>query len=86
MASAAGGMDIEEVAHEHAGEDPHARPPSRGGPRGLPGAQARLRPRAQRAQQQASSRDILRKLVKLFRECDASLVEINPLIVTKDGE
>ena len=27
----------------------------------------------------------MRKLVKLFRECDASLVEVNPLIVTKDG-
>ena len=28
---------------------------------------------------------MLRKLVKLFRECDASLVEVNPLIVTKEG-
>ena len=37
------------------------------------------------ADQQGELRDILRKLVKLFRECDASLVEVNPLIVTKDG-
>jgi succinyl-CoA synthetase beta subunit len=37
------------------------------------------------AAQQGEFRDILRKLVKLFRECDASLLEINPLIVTKDG-
>ena len=36
-------------------------------------------------EQQGELRDILRKLLKLFRECDASLVEINPLIVTKDG-
>jgi succinyl-CoA synthetase beta subunit len=37
------------------------------------------------ASEQGEFRDVLRKLVKLFRECDASLVEINPLIVTKDG-
>ena len=37
------------------------------------------------AAQQAELRDILRKLAKLFHECDASLVEVNPLIVTKDG-
>ena len=35
--------------------------------------------------QQAALRDILYKLVKLVQECDASLVEINPLIVTKAG-
>jgi succinyl-CoA synthetase beta subunit len=29
--------------------------------------------------------DILHRLVRLFHECDASLVEINPLIVTADG-
>ncbi len=29
--------------------------------------------------------DILNRLVRLFHECDASLVEINPLIVTADG-
>ena len=39
----------------------------------------------ERGAAEASSRDILRKLAKLFRECDASLVEVNPLIVTKDG-
>jgi succinyl-CoA synthetase beta subunit len=84
MASAAGGMDIEEVAHKTpekiltltlhpaAGlEDYQARKLGFG--LGLSG------------DQQAEFRDILRKLTKLFRECDASLVEINPLIVTKDG-
>src|SRR6185503_12053484 len=35
--------------------------------------------------QQGELRDLMRKLVKLFRERDASLVEVNPLIVTKDG-
>jgi succinyl-CoA synthetase beta subunit len=84
MASAAGGMDIEEVAHStpekiftltlHPAtglEDYQARKLGFG--LGLDSAQ------------QGEFRDILRKLVKLFRECDASLVEINPLIVTKDG-
>jgi succinyl-CoA synthetase beta subunit len=35
--------------------------------------------------QQAALRDILRKLVDLVQECDAGLVEINPLIVTGEG-
>ena len=84
MASAAGGMDIEEVAHatpekiltltlhSSAGsEDYQARKLAFG--LGL------------RGDQLAEFRDILRHLVKLFRECDASLVEINPLILTPDG-
>src|SRR5688572_20705825 len=84
MASAAGGMDIEEVArktpekivtltlHPAGGfEDYQVRKLGFG--LGL------------NADQQAELRDLLRKLYKLFRECDASLVEVNPLIVTKDG-
>src|SRR5262249_11626488 len=84
MASAAGGMDIEQVAHDTpekiftlalhpaAGvEDFQARKLGFG--LGL------------NAAQQGELRDILKKLAKLFRECDASLLEINPLIVTKDG-
>jgi succinyl-CoA synthetase beta subunit len=35
--------------------------------------------------QQAELAMILKALVKLVHECDAGLVEINPLIVTKDG-
>ena len=35
--------------------------------------------------QQAELAQILAKLVKLFDQCDASLIEINPLIVTDDG-
>src|SRR5262249_44369135 len=84
MASAAGGMDIEQVAHDTpekiftltlhpaAGvEDYQARKLGFG--LGL------------NAEQQGELRDLLRKLAKLFRECDASLVEVNPLIVTKGG-
>jgi succinyl-CoA synthetase beta subunit len=84
MASAAGGMDIEEVAHATPEKiltltlHPAA---------GLEDYQARKLAFALglSGDQQAEFRDVLRKLAKLFRECDASLVEINPLIVTKDG-
>jgi succinyl-CoA synthetase beta subunit len=84
MASAAGGMDIEQVAHDTPekiftlGLHPAA---------GLEDFQARKLGfgLGLNAAQQGELRDILRKLTKLFRECDASLVEINPLIVTKDG-
>ena len=84
MASAAGGMDIEEVAHKTPEKiltftlHPAA---------GLEDYQARKLGfgLGLTAEQQGELRDILRKLCKLFRECDASLVEVNPLIVTKDG-
>jgi succinyl-CoA synthetase beta subunit len=84
MASAAGGMDIEEVAAKTpekilaATVNPAA---------GLQDYQARelaFGLELDKAQQGAL-RDILRKLVKLVHECDAGLVEINPLIVTGDG-
>ena len=84
IASAAGGMDIEEVArtspekiltvtlHPAAGlQDYQTRTLAFG--LGL------------KKDQQAALREILRKLVKLLHDCDASLVEINPLIVTQDG-
>jgi succinyl-CoA synthetase beta subunit len=84
MASAAGGMDIEEVAAKTPEKiitftlHPAA---------GLEDYQVRklgFKLAFDKAQQ-AELGDLLRKLVKLFRECDASLVEINPLIVTKEG-
>jgi succinyl-CoA synthetase beta subunit len=84
IASAAGGMDIEEVAkdtpekilnqklHPVAGiQDFQTRELGFG--LGLV------------KEQQAALRDILRNLVKLMHECDASLVEVNPLIVTTEG-
>lgn len=84
MASAAGGVDIEEVAantpeqivtvaiHPATGLQPfQARRIGFG--LGLDKTQRR------------ELEDILIKLVKLFDESDASLVEINPLIVTKAG-
>ena len=84
MASAAGGMDIEEVAHSQPEKifTLTLHPAT-----GLEDFQARKLGfgLGLNASQQAEFRDILRKLVELFRECDASLVEINPLIVTQDG-
>ena len=84
MASVAGGMDIEEVAQEtpekilSVGVHPAA---------GLQDYQTRQLGFGLELDkgQQAALRDILYKLVKLVQECDASLVEINPLIVTKAG-
>ncbi len=85
MASAAGGMDIEQVArtspekiltvkvHPAAGlQDYQARELGFGLGLGKP--------------QIAALGKILRKLTMLLQECDASLVEINPLIVTKTGD
>ncbi len=85
MASAAGGMDIEQVAEETpekiltAALHPAA---------GLSDYQSReigfgL---GLNKQQQRELGDILAKLVRLFHDCDASLVEINPLITTAEGK
>jgi succinyl-CoA synthetase beta subunit len=84
VASAAGGMNIEEVAaktpekiirvevHPATGlQGSHCRALAFG--LGLKGSQV------------AQFESIARGLYKLYLECDASLVEINPLIVTADG-
>jgi len=85
MASAAGGMDIEEVAantpeqiftvdvHPAAGlQDYQCRKIAFG--LGL-----------EKSQMSAFGK-ILKQLTRLMNECDASMVEINPLITTKGGE
>ena len=84
MASSAGGMDIEQVAEESPEKiiTAHVHPAA-----GLQDYQCRElgfgldleKP------QLAQLTKILRALVKLIHECDAGLVEINPLIVTSDG-
>ncbi len=84
LASAAGGMDIEEVAartpekilrtaiHPAAGLQPYqARQIAYG--LGLSGDQVK------------EFIDIAQKLYRLFCDCDASLIEVNPLIVTGAG-
>jgi succinyl-CoA synthetase beta subunit len=85
MASAAGGMDIEEVAEKHPEQitkvavDPflgllpfQARQVARG--LGLKGDAA------------AKAAKLVGSLFRAYLETDASLAEINPLIVTKSGE
>ena len=85
MASAEGGMEIEEVA---------AKSPEKirkiwlHPQNGLDEGEARKAAREIGVPEGAaeSAADFMRKLGRVFEECDASLVEINPLAVTGDGE
>jgi succinyl-CoA synthetase beta subunit len=84
MASSEGGMDIEEVAHSTPEKiikvfvDPLA---------GLADAQALALARGIGVPEasQAQAVDVLRKLYTCYMETDASLAEINPLILEGDG-
>jgi len=84
VASAAGGMNIEEVAEKEPGKilrvdiDPAA---------GLQGFQCRRLAfgLGLAGPQLAQFEKIARALYRLYQENDLSLIEINPLIVTKDG-
>jgi len=85
IASAAGGMDIEKVAAETPEQiftvaiAPDA---------GLQDYQARQLAfgLGLDTRQMRQFGDLVKRLYKLYDECDASLVEINPLIVTKGGD
>ena len=85
IASAAGGMDIEKVAEETPEKifsiaiAPDA---------GLQDYQARQLAFGLELdkQQMRQFADILQKLYRLYLECDASLVEVNPLITTRDDD
>jgi succinyl-CoA synthetase beta subunit len=84
MASAQGGMDIEEVAAKHPGAivrepvDPDT---------GLAAFRARRVAFGLGFPKEAASRAaaVLSGLARVFLDQDASLVEVNPLVVTKDG-
>ena len=84
MASSEGGMDIEEVA-AHTPEKIHrvAIDPKAG----LKDAEAEdiARKIGVPDGSVAQARDLLKGLYKVFDECDCSLAEINPLIVTGEG-
>ncbi len=85
IASAAGGMDIEQVAADTPEKiftvsiAPDA---------GLVPYQARQLAFGLGLDKKQSKQfsDLIGRLYKLFLECDASLVEVNPLIVTKGGD
>jgi succinyl-CoA synthetase beta subunit len=84
MASVAGGVDIEEVAETSPEKILYGEVSSTG----------RLEEKEAlslaeglglRGSQRSEFINILTKLVKIFYECDASVVEINPLILTSSG-
>jgi succinyl-CoA synthetase beta subunit len=85
IASAAGGMDIEKVAAETPEQiftvaiAPDA---------GLQDFQARQLAFALGLEKKQIRQfgDLIKRLYRLYVECDASLVEVNPLIVTKAGD
>ncbi|NNC76806.1 MAG: succinate--CoA ligase subunit beta, partial [Woeseiaceae bacterium] len=85
IASAAGGMDIEKVAEETPEKiftvaiAPDA---------GLQDYQARQLAFGLELDkgQMRQFGDLVKKLYKLYLECDASLIEVNPLITTKGGD
>ena len=85
IASAAGGMDIEKVAAETPEKiftvaiAPDA---------GLQDYQARQLAfgLGLNKQQMRQFGDLIKRLYKLYQECDATLVEVNPLITTTDGD
>ncbi len=85
IASAAGGMDIEQVA---------AKTPEKiftvaiAPDAGLQDYQARQLGfgLGLDKKQMRQFGDLVKRLYRLYQECDASLVEINPLITTKDGD
>ena len=85
IASAAGGIDIEQVAAETPEQivTVAVEPPA-----GVQDAQiAELSAGLGLDESQnAQFADLVTRLYKLFIECDASLVEVNPLIVTEDGD
>jgi succinyl-CoA synthetase beta subunit len=84
MASSEGGMDIEEVAHATPEKiikvfaDPLV---------GLTDAQARELAKGIRVPEasQSQAMDVFKKLYKVYMDTDASLVEINPLILEGNG-
>ena len=85
MVSPAGGMDIEQVAHDTPEQifravcDPAE---------GLRGYQARELARRLGLTGDAlrNGAALLEKLVRTFIDTDASLIEVNPLVLTKDGQ
>ena len=85
IASAAGGMDIEQVAEE---TPEQIFTVSVAADAGLQPYQARQLAFGLNLDKTQSRQfaDLIQKLYRLFQECDASLVEVNPLIVTKGGD
>ena len=85
IASAEGGVDIEDVAAREPRRDPHRiRRPGRRAAR-LPVPQGRHRDRA-RQERTTSFTRLLKRMYRLFRDTDCLMLEVNPFIETEDGE
>jgi succinyl-CoA synthetase beta subunit len=85
IASAAGGMDIEEVAEETPEKIITVAVSSDAGLQPYQTRQLAFGLGLDKAQSRQFA-DLLARLYRLFQECDASLVEVNPLIVTTEGD
>ena len=84
MASAAGGVDIEEVAQASPEKIIYGEVSPAGGLEDKE-ALSLAAGLSLAGSQRDEFIDIVSKLVKLFYDCDASVVEINPLILTSSG-
>jgi len=84
MVSPAGGIDIEEVARTSPGKILRIPIDLRGLPPYRARAAARFLDKDPAIQKQIAP--ILTRLVRVYRDQDASLAEINPLVVTKEGK
>ncbi len=85
IASAAGGMDIEQVAADTPEKIFTVAISPAAGVQDYQVRQLALGLGLDKAQSKQFAR-LVRNLYRLYTECDASLVEVNPLIVTKGGD
>jgi len=85
IASAAGGMDIEQVAADTPEQILTVAISSDAGLQPYQSRQLAFGLDLDKTQSRQFA-DLMQKLYRLYLECDASLVEINPLIVTKAGD
>jgi succinyl-CoA synthetase beta subunit len=85
IASAAGGMDIEKVAAETPDKILTVAVTPAAGLQAFQARQLAYGLGLDKAQAKQFA-DLIGRLYRLFLECDASLVEVNPLIVTKAGD
>ena len=84
MASTEGGVEIEKVAHETPEKILRATIDPLVGPQSFQGRELAFKLGLKDDQIKQFTKIFLR-LAKLFHECDLSLLEINPLVITKEG-